>query len=71
MNAGSNLQSLESTNPTLFNVLVDHPEIRVVECYFHLETNQFSTMWKVVEKLLGLGFTRQEISEAFKIYMTA
>ena len=71
MSTGSNLQSLEHSNPQLFKVLVDHPEIRVVDCYFHLEAGQFHTMWLVVEKLLAAGFTREEISEAFKIYMTA
>jgi hypothetical protein len=66
----SQLQSLEKSNPALFKVLLDHPEIRVVDCYFHLESNQFSTMWRVIEKLLAAGFTREELSEAFKIYMT-
>lgn len=71
MNTGSNLEYLKQTNPALYKTLIDHPEIRVVDCYFHLEANQFHTMWHVVEKLLTSGFTRQEISEAFKIYMTA
>ena len=71
MNTGSNLKCLKQTNPALYKTLIDHPEIRVVDCYFHLESLQFHTMWRVIEDLLGLGFTRQEISEAFKIYMTA
>ena len=65
------LQSLSSTNPPLYKTLLEHPEIRVVDCYFHLESLQFYTLWYIVEKLLAQGFTRHEISEAMKIYMTA
>lgn len=65
------LPALQFTNPALYNKLVEHPEIRVVDCYFHIESLQFYTMWFAIEKLRSLEFTREEISEAFKIYMTA
>ena len=67
----SQLQALSATNPQLYNTLLEHPEIKVVDCYFHLESLQFHTLWYIVEKLLAAGFTRPEISEAMKIYMEA
>lgn len=69
MNLGENLSSLQSTNPTLFNRLVDHPEITVVDCYFHLESLQFHTLHYIVERLLAAGFTKSCISKATKIYL--
>jgi hypothetical protein len=69
MNLGNNIQTLQSTNPALFNRLVEHPEIKVVECFFHLESLQFHTLYYVVEKLLAAGFTKEHISEAVKIYL--
>jgi hypothetical protein len=68
MNHGENLSSLQSTNPTLFNLLVEHPEIKVVECYFYLESLQFHTLHYIAEKLLAAGFTPTDISAAMKIY---
>lgn len=67
----SQLQSLQSANPQLYSTLLNHPEIKVVDCYFQLESLQFHTLWRIVEKLLAQGFTRPEISEAMKIYMEA
>jgi len=67
----SQLQSLSSTNPPLYKTLLEHPEIRVVDCYFQLESLQFHTLWYIVERLLAAGFTRHEISAAMKIYMEA
>jgi hypothetical protein len=69
MNLGNNIQSLQSTNPTLFNRLVEHPEIKVVECYFHLESLQYHTLALISERLLAAGFTKEQISEAVKIYL--
>jgi hypothetical protein len=69
MNSGENLQSLQSTNPALFNRLVDHPEIKVVECFFQLESLQFHTLHYIAERLLNAGFTKEHISEAVKIYL--
>lgn len=69
MNLGENLPSLQSTNPTLFSHLVEHPEIKVVECYFHLESLQYHTLHHISERLLAAGFTKEHISEAVKIYL--
>jgi hypothetical protein len=69
MNTGSTIQSLRETKPNLFNHLVEHPSIRVVECYLHLASLEFHTLWHVAEKLKNAGFTEEEISESMKIYM--
>ncbi len=69
MNLGENLQSLQSTNPSLFSRLVDHPEIAVVDCYFQLESLQFHTLHYISERLLAAGYTAAQISEATKIYL--
>jgi hypothetical protein len=69
MNLGKNLSSLQSTNPALFNRLVDHPEIAVVDCFFQLESLQFHTLHYIVEQLIAAGFSKECISEATKIYL--
>jgi hypothetical protein len=69
MNAGSNVQNLSETNPALFERLVNHPELRVVEAYFQLESLQFHTLYHIAEVLGKAGFTADQISQAMKIYM--
>lgn len=69
MSLGENLSSLQSTHPTLFNRLVEHPEIAVVDCYFQLESLQFHTLHYIVEQLIAAGFSKECISEATKIYL--
>lgn len=69
MNTGISIQSLAETNPTLYNCLVEHPEILVVDCYFQLESMQFHTLHWISEKLLSAGYTTDQISQAMKIYM--
>lgn len=67
----SQLPALQHTNPQLYFILLNYPKIKVVDCYFQLESLQFHTLWYIVEKLMSQGFTRAEISEAMKIYMEA
>lgn len=69
MNTGTSVQSFKETNPALFERLVDHPELRVVECYFQLESLQFHTLHYIAEMLQKSGFTADHISQAMKIYM--
>ena len=69
MNTGSTVQSFRETNPALFNHLVEHPSLRVVECFLHLKSLEFHTLWKVSTLLNKAGFTEEEISESMRIYM--
>ena len=65
------IQSIKETNPKLFNRLVDHPNIMVVDCYCQLESLQFHTMYYVFERLLGAGYSKETIKAALAIYMDA
>lgn len=69
MNTGSSLQTLAESNSALFSRLVEHPDLKVVECYFHLESLQFHTLHYIAELLGKSGFTADHISQAMKIYM--
>lgn len=69
MNTGLSTQALAETNPVLFERLVNHPDLKVVECYFQIESLQFHTLYYISELLLKAGFTADHISQAMKIYM--
>lgn len=69
MNNGTSLKAISESNPKLYAILVEHPEILVVDCYFQLCDLQFHTLFYIAEKLLKGGYTQHHISEAMKIYM--
>jgi len=69
MNTGLSTQTIAQTNPALFERLVNHPDLKVVECYFHLESLQFHTLYHIAELLGKSGFTADHIGQAMKIYM--
>lgn len=61
--------SFKESHPELFNHLVEHPSIQVVECFLHLKSLEFHTLWNISAQLSKAGFTEEEISDAMKIYM--
>lgn len=61
--------SFKESNPALFNHLVEHPSIRVVECFIQLKSLEFHTLWHIAAMLAKCGFTAEEIADAMKIYM--
>jgi hypothetical protein len=65
----SELHSISETNPALFNRIVNHPEIQVVAAYFILESMQFHTLYRVSQEMIRLGYTKEQITEAYKLYM--
>lgn len=64
-------QTVFSSTPdrAIMERLIEHPEIRVVDCYFILESLQFHTLPYIAEHLIKAKFTAHKIAEAMKLYM--
>lgn len=60
--------AFKERQPDLFQTLLDHPSLRIVECTCLLKELEHHTLHYIHDALIDRGFKSEEIIESVKLY---